>query len=155
MRSLTGKLRFPQQSKAACAAAGKYSTIQKEDACGKTDFPLFNSHDSPLSIMYEPPASSPVPPPMNQPTSDATGGVIPYKNPQALTSYYLGVFSLIPLLGLLLGCVAVPLGIIGLRKRKTMPQIRGTAHAWVGIILGGLSVFGHVAIIALMFFNKR
>ncbi len=105
--------------------------------------------------MYEAPTSSPVPPPVNQPTGDATGGVIPYKNPQALTSYYLGVFSLIPLLGLLLGCVAVPLGIIGLRKRKAMPQIRGTAHAWVGIILGGLSVFGHVALIALMFFNKR
>jgi hypothetical protein len=154
IRSPTGKLRFPQQSKAARAAVDKYSTIQKEDACDKTDFPLSNSHDSLLAIMYEPPAASPVPPPMNQPTSDATGGVIPYKNPQALTSYYLGVFSLIPLLGLLLGCVAVPLGIIGLRKRKTMPQIRGTAHAWVGIILGGLSVLGHLAIIAMIFLPK-
>lgn len=104
--------------------------------------------------MYEPPMTSPVPPPMNQPTGDATGGVIPYKNPQALTSYYLGVFSLIPLLGLLLGCIAVPLGIIGLRKRKAMPQIRGTAHAWVGIILGGLSVLGHLAVIALMIANN-
>ena len=91
---------------------------------------------------------------MNQPAGDATGGVIPYKNPQALTSYYLGVFSLIPLLGFVLGCVAVPLGIIGLRKRKAMPQIRGTAHAWVGIILGGLSVLGHIAVIALPFLNN-
>lgn len=104
--------------------------------------------------MYEPPQSQPIPPPMNQPQGDATGGVIPYKNPQALTSYYLGVFSLIPLLGFVLGCIAVPLGILGLRKRKHMPQIRGTAHAWVGIILGGLSVLGHIAVIAMIFVNN-
>jgi len=31
---------------------------------------------------------------------DNTGGLIPYKNPKALIAYYLGIFSLFPLLGL-------------------------------------------------------
>jgi hypothetical protein len=90
------------------------------------------------------------PPPLPQ-TGDATGGVIPYKNPHALTSYYLGVFSIIPLIGLVLGCIAVPLGISGLRKRKQNPLIRGTAHAWIGISLGSLSVAAHLIIVALMY----
>ena len=81
---------------------------------------------------------------------DATGGVIPYKNPQALIAYYLGIFSLIPLFGFFLGCAALPLGIFGLKKRNQNPMIRGAVHAWVGIILGGLSVVGHLAIIVLI-----
>jgi hypothetical protein len=80
---------------------------------------------------------------------DATGGIIPYKNPHALTSYYLGVFSIIPAIGFILGCVAVPLGISGLRKRKAMPQIRGAAHAWIGIIIGGISVVVHLGLVGL------
>lgn len=83
-------------------------------------------------------------------TGDATGGVIPYKNPHALAAYYLGIFSLIPVLGLLLGCAAVPLAISGLRKRKRHPIIRGAAHAWVGIIVGGGSVLVHLALVVLM-----
>lgn len=79
--------------------------------------------------------------------------MIPYKNPQALTSYYLGVFSLIPVLGLVLGPAAIVLGILGLGKRKAMPQSRGTAHAWTGIILGGLSTAGHLAVLVLIFLN--
>jgi len=92
----------------------------------------------------------PSPPPLPQ-TGDATGGVIPYKNPHALTSYYLGVFSIIPLLGFILGCIAVPLGLSGLRKRKQNPLIRGTVHAWIGIVLGGLSLAAHLVVAALIF----
>lgn len=33
---------------------------------------------------------------------DHTGGVIPYKNPQALTAYYLAVASLIPCIGIIM-----------------------------------------------------
>jgi len=36
-------------------------------------------------------------------TGDATGGVIPYKNPPALIAYYCGIFSLLPILGLVFG----------------------------------------------------
>jgi hypothetical protein len=96
--------------------------------------------------------TSPTPPiaPTASPQGDATGGVIPYKNPQALTAYYLGIFSIFPVLGFFLGCAAVPLGIIGLKKRKQNPVIKGSVHAWIGILGGGLSVMVHVAIAALI-----
>jgi hypothetical protein len=87
---------------------------------------------------------------MQQPQGDATGGLIPYKNPPALTAYYLGVFSLIPLIGLILGVAAVIMGVLGLRKRKALPQCRGGGHAWAGIILGGLSCAGHLAVVLLI-----
>jgi hypothetical protein len=68
---------------------------------------------------------------------DSTGGVIPYKNGPALTSYYLAVASLIPCLGLLTGVPAFFLGLRGLKRVKAEPWVRGTAHAWIGVIGGG------------------
>ncbi|MGY8766855.1 MAG: DUF4190 domain-containing protein [Pirellulales bacterium] len=72
----------------------------------------------------------------NTEKGDATGGLIPYKNVPALISYYLGVFSIIPCLGLLLAIPAIILGVIGLKKKAKNPLVKGTAHAWVGIIMG-------------------
>lgn len=69
---------------------------------------------------------------------DATGGVIPYKNPPALTAYYLGLFSLVPVLGFFLGIAALVLGIMGLMKRKENPAVKGSAHAWIGIGCGSV-----------------
>lgn len=71
-------------------------------------------------------------------SDDAASHVIPYKNPQALTAYYLGVFSLIPCLGAPLGLAAIVLGVIGLQKVKRNPEIHGTVHAWIGIVMGFL-----------------
>lgn len=73
----------------------------------------------------------------NQNQGDATGGLIPYKNPKALVAYYLGIFSFIPLLGIPLGLAAFVLGILGLRDRKRNPIIKGSVHAWIGIVVGG------------------
>ena len=72
------------------------------------------------------------------PEGDSTGGIIPYKNPKALIAYYCGVFSLIPCLGLAPGIAGVILGITGLRYRAQHPETKGAAHAWIGIILGGI-----------------
>lgn len=69
---------------------------------------------------------------------DSTGGLIPYKNPHALIAYYLGLFSLFPCLGLLLAIPAFILGIMGLQRVKKNPVIRGSVHAWIGIVMGGL-----------------
>jgi hypothetical protein len=85
------------------------------------------------------------------PEGDATGGLIPYKNAKALTAYYLGVFSLIPCLGLILGPIAIVLGFLGLGYAKKHPEAKGQAHAIVGIVLGGLVLAGHVALVALGF----
>lgn len=73
------------------------------------------------------------------PTPDATGGVIPYKNPAALIGYYLGIFGLFPTLGLPLAVAAVVLGIIGLRRRKRGLAYGGSVHAWVAIVLGSIA----------------
>jgi hypothetical protein len=84
------------------------------------------------------------PPPMivthpyaNKPSNDSLSTIIPYKNPPALIAYYLGIFSFIPLLGLLLGVAALVLGIMGLNRAAQDPQARGRVHAWIGIIVGG------------------
>jgi len=76
-------------------------------------------------------------------TEDATGGLIPYKNPSALISYYIGILSLIPVLGLVLGPTAIILGVKGLQYRNAHPKARGTAHAIIGIVLGTLATLGN------------
>jgi hypothetical protein len=80
---------------------------------------------------------APAQPNMPQGEGDATGGVIPYKNPHALIAYYLGLFSLLPCIGLFLAIPAFVLGIMGLRKRAQNPAIKGSVHAWIGIVMGG------------------
>jgi len=72
--------------------------------------------------------------------------IIPYKNVRALVAYYLAVFSLIPFFGLFLGIAAFVLGILGLRFRRNNPAAGGAAHAWIGILLGGLCGFGYLAL---------
>ena len=82
----------------------------------------------------------PMPPPPPPDQGDVTGGLIPYKNPQALTAYYMGIFGLFPVIGFVLAVPAFILGIVGLRKYGQNPVIKGSVHAWVGIVLGGLSM---------------
>lgn len=67
---------------------------------------------------------------------DATGGIIPYKNPKALIAYYLGILSGLPLIGFPLGIAALVLGIMGLSDRKKNPVIKGSVHAGIGIGCG-------------------
>ncbi len=69
---------------------------------------------------------------------DGTGGVIPFKNPNALASYYIGLFSLLPILSYVMGPAAIVLGVKGLKYAKQYPIVKGQAHAWVGIVCGAL-----------------
>ncbi len=71
---------------------------------------------------------------------DATGGIIPYKNPHALIAYYLGIVALFPLLGVPFGIASFVLGIMGLRNRRKNPAIKGSVHAIVGIVFGIFSM---------------
>jgi hypothetical protein len=92
--------------------------------------------------------------PLQQSTGDeAVATVVPYRNPQALIAYYLGVFSLMPCLGLVLAPFAFVLGILGLRHRRRNPQAHGLAHARIGIIIGGLSILAHAAVFVLIAMN--
>jgi hypothetical protein len=76
--------------------------------------------------------------------------IVPYRNGYALAAYYLGIFSLIPCLGGVLGLAACPLGIVGLRHAGRHPEAHGRIHAWVGVVLGGLSALAHIALGVLM-----
>ncbi len=68
--------------------------------------------------------------------SSSMGGMIPYRNVPALVGYYLGVFSILPIFPL--GIAAVICGIVGLKKAKEHPEVKGGAHAWAAIVLGGI-----------------
>ena len=103
----------------------------------------------PITSVLQPEMAPPAPPPLPQ-KGDDTGGIIPYKNPPALIAYYLGIFGLIPFFGPLLAIPAFILGIVGLRKRRKTPIIKGAVHAWIGIILGALSVAYHVVFIVVV-----
>jgi hypothetical protein len=83
---------------------------------------------------------------------------VPTKNAPALWSYYLGLFSLFPCFGFFLAIPAVIMGVKGLRLVRANPEVRGGAHAWVGLICGSLfglfnflllvvSIFGFIAIL--------
>ena len=95
-------------------------------------------------------AAAPTPPPKIATGASGINKLIPYKNPSALVAYYLGVFAVIPLLGIVLGIIAFILGILGLRFRRQHPTAGGSIHAWIGILAGGffaaLWLFAIVAI---------
>jgi hypothetical protein len=96
-----------------------------------------------------------VPGPKYVVTEDSTmGGLIPYKNAQALWAYYLGIFSLIPCFGIPLGIAAIILGFRGLSYAKAHPEARGKAHAWVGIIGGGFCASIYALIGTLILINN-
>jgi Domain of unknown function (DUF4190) len=88
-------------------------------------------------VTFPSPAAPPDPPPAQG--DNVLSTIIPYKNPSALAAYYCGVFSLIPVLGFLLGPIALFLGIRGLGFVKENPTAKGTGHAIAGIVLGSIS----------------
>jgi len=79
-------------------------------------------------------SSGPATPPL--PAANPIDGLIPYKNGPALTSYYLGLFSGFPVLGLFMAGTALVLGFRGLRQVKENPALHGKTHAIVGIVTG-------------------
>jgi len=74
---------------------------------------------------------------------DGVSTLIPYRNGMALAAYYVGVFSLIPCVGLILGPMGIIFGIVGLRRVNRNPEVKGTGHAIAGIVLGGIATLGN------------
>jgi Domain of unknown function (DUF4190) len=87
--------------------------------------------------------------------SDATGGLIPYKNGMALAAYYCGVFAFVPIFTLILGPLAIIFGFLGLSKAKKHPEARGKGHAIAGIVLGSLTLLALIGGIIFMIFAAR
>ena len=78
---------------------------------------------------------------------DAIESLIPYRNVPALIAYYTGLFSLCPVIGLPLAITALVLGVMGLKKRRRQPEVKGAAHAWVGIVVGTLGLLINLLIV--------
>jgi len=74
--------------------------------------------------------------------------IIPTQNPTSIVGYYLGVFSLIPVFGLILTIPAFICGIIAVQKAMANPEVVGKGHAITAIIL---SVVQPIILIALIF----
>lgn len=100
-----------------------------------------------MSNPYQPPPGEMQHQPPGSGEGDATGGVIPYKNPYALIAYYLGILSLLCCItGLPWGIIPIVLGVIGLRRRAANPVIKGSVHAWIGIVLGAMSTLASILV---------
>ena len=127
----------------------KCSVCQAEVQDGSPFCPKCGANTS--SNPYEMPKAGPARSVANPNDVDATGGIIPYKNPKALIAYYLGIFSGFPVIGFFFAVPALVLGIMGLRDRNRNPAIKGSVHAGIGIGCGAIFmlVWG-VAIIAII-----
>jgi hypothetical protein len=115
-------------------------------------------------LPIEPRKRSPVPRPVDrddddydgpdfrtqQPDDGGLSTLIPYKNGRALAAYYIGVFSLIPIAGLILGPLALLFGALGILYVRKNPTAKGTAHAVVGLILGAMTTVANYGCIAFV-----
>lgn len=107
-----------------------------------------DAHERLRVILQAPPTR---PGPIVTPEVGGTlSGIFPYRNPPALIGYYISVASLIPIFALALGPIAVILGVVGLRKHKADPSVKGTAHAIVAIVLGSLTTLGNGVVLVLL-----
>jgi hypothetical protein len=95
------------------------------------------------------PPTQPGPIGVNAGGDETVATIIPYRNSRALSGYYTGIGALIPIVGFVAGPVAIWLGVTGLKRVRANPQIKGTAHAWIAIVLGVLSCLGHFGCVGL------
>ncbi len=102
-------------------------------------------------------ATAPAPPIVPGPTAprdEPLSGLIPYKNPAALVGYYLGLFSCLPVLGLVMGPVGIVLGIRGLKARAADASSKGAAHAWIAIVCGTIGTLINLFIVIVMVIGR-
>ena len=112
-----------------CPHCGAIILVLAESSENPYATPMDHSQESPPSYVGQGDGQN----------SDGTfGGLIPVKNPKALVAYYLAVASLFPFFGFPIGLAAFGFGIAGLKARKKNPEVKGAAHAWIGIGCGGL-----------------
>ena len=92
----------------------------------------------------DPPAANPPTRPPRRPRrprGDGTvfGSFTPWGNPAAVYAYGASLAALTPVAGLVLGPVAVLLGVVGLIAVRRKPDVRGGNFAVAGVILGALN----------------
>jgi hypothetical protein len=67
------------------------------------------------------------------------GDSAPRENPLASLAYRLSVWSLVPVLGLILGILALIMGAIAWRRYLANPDIEGRSQAVAAVLLGTVS----------------
>jgi hypothetical protein len=83
----------------------------------------------------------PRPPRRRRVESEIFGDFTPWKNPAAVYAYYVSLAALIPVVGLVLGPIAIVLGLIGLIRLRLRPEVFGANFVFAGILLGVLNTF--------------
>lgn len=69
--------------------------------------------------------------------NDLFGSLIPLNNPTAVYAYRTSIVGMIPILGLILGPVAIALGLVGCFKCRN-PEIKGRHQARAAVFFGML-----------------
>lgn len=69
---------------------------------------------------------------------------VPPRNGRALIGYYFAIASLIPILGVVLGPIAVFNGLEGLNHARRFPNHGGRAHGIVAVVLGSLTCLANL-----------
>lgn len=98
----------------------------------------------------KPPIFSAPPPPAGPRPRSTFEHVVPSENGDALLSYYLGLFSIFPLFGIILGAIAVAKGRQGLQRVEADPTMPGKTHARVGLGCGLCGLLLNLALIILL-----
>lgn len=73
------------------------------------------------------------------------------KSKLAIISLVLGIFSFIHLFGLEKAALAVIFGFLALNEISNQPEMKGKSYAWVGIILGTLSLVLTITLLSIKF----
>lgn len=126
----------------------------KCSAC-QTEIPNYSTvcpkcGENPQTNPYQAPAAANVAKSTDNSEGDATGGIIPYKNPKALIAYSVGIFSGFPGHWILSGNPGMVLEIMGLRDRNRNPAIKGSVHAGIGIGCGAFFMLLWGAVIVFL-----
>lgn len=90
-----------------------------------------------ITAMDVPELAQAIQPPQSGPVG---GKMIPTRNGGALLAYYCGLFSCLPILGLILAIIALVAGARGLRAYKADPTVYGKVHAIVGLVCGSIGL---------------
>jgi len=106
--------------------------------------------DAENNVPDDRPRRRPRPPERRRRDDDGVATIIPYRNGLALAGYYVGVFSLIPVMGLILGPLGIIFGIVGLRRVNRNPEVKGTGHAVTAIVLGSIGALYNWGFVILM-----
>jgi hypothetical protein len=76
--------------------------------------------------------------------------MIPANNGHALLSYYLGLFSIVPCVGLPMAILALRSAKLALQAAKSHPHAVGKSHAYVGAGCGLVGLIFNLIIVAFI-----